>query len=87
MAVIPLTLVISLCLVFTFVLFFLVEHSRRRYGSAESQAILPLAEETPRLVQGSVAVATVHARRAGAGCGCSRGERPACADCRNARHS
>lgn len=74
MAVIPLTLVISLCLVFTFVLFFLLEHSRRRYSSAESQAILPLAEETPRLAQMNTA-----------GCGCSRGERPACADCRAGR--
>jgi hypothetical protein len=48
MSVVPLTLTVSLCLVFTFVLFFLREHSRRRFSSAESEALLPLAEETPR---------------------------------------
>ncbi|WP_221029224.1 hypothetical protein [Actomonas aquatica] len=50
MSVIPLTLTISLCLVFTFVLFFLREHSRQRFSSAESDALLPLADETPRPV-------------------------------------
>jgi cbb3-type cytochrome oxidase subunit 3 len=45
MTVVPLTLTISLCLVFTFVVFFLREHSRRRFGSAESEALLPLADE------------------------------------------
>lgn len=49
MAVVPLTLTISLCLVFTFVVFFLREHSRRRFGSSESDALLPLSEETPRV--------------------------------------
>lgn len=51
MTVIPLTLVISLCLVFTFVIFFLREQSvsRRRFSSAESEALLPLADETPHL--------------------------------------
>lgn len=52
MSVVPLTLTISLCLVFTFVVFFVREHSRRRFGSAESDALLPLADETPR-VQGA----------------------------------
>ena len=47
MSVVPLTLTISLCLVFTFVIFFLREHSRRRFGGAESEALLPLADETP----------------------------------------
>jgi hypothetical protein len=47
MSVVPLTLTISLCLVFTFIVFFLREHSRRRFGSAESEALLPLADETP----------------------------------------
>lgn len=50
MSVVPLTLTISLCLVFTFVVFFLREHSRRRFSGAESETLLPLAEETPRLV-------------------------------------
>lgn len=45
MAVIPLTLTISLCLVFTFVLFFLREYTRHRFSSNESEALLPLAEE------------------------------------------
>ncbi|MBK9991666.1 MAG: hypothetical protein IPP19_13270 [Verrucomicrobia bacterium] len=49
MSVVPLTLTISLCLVFTFVIFFIREHSRRRFGSAESDALLPLADETPRI--------------------------------------
>lgn len=47
MSVVPLTLTISLCLVFTFVVFFIREHSRRRFGSAESDALMPLADETP----------------------------------------
>jgi len=49
MSVVPLTLTISLCLVFTFVIFFIREHSRHRFGSAESEALLPLADETPRI--------------------------------------
>jgi hypothetical protein len=49
MSVVPLTLTISLCLVFTFVLFFLREYSRHRFSSAESEALLPLADETPRV--------------------------------------
>lgn len=57
MSVVPLTLTISLCLVFTFVLFFLREHSRRRFSGVESEALMPLADETPRLVSGAVAPA------------------------------
>lgn len=49
MSVIPLTLTISLCLVFTFIVFFLRE-SGRRFGSPERDSLLPLAEEKPRLV-------------------------------------
>lgn len=49
MSVVPLTLTISLCLVFTFVVFFVREQARRRFGSAESDALLPLADETPCL--------------------------------------
>jgi hypothetical protein len=58
MSVVPLTLTISLCLVFTFVLFFLREYSRHRFSSAESEALLPLADETPRVV--TTAEAIVH---------------------------
>ncbi|MBI5689329.1 MAG: hypothetical protein HZC55_04475 [Verrucomicrobia bacterium] len=50
MAVVPLTLTISLCLVFTFVVFFLREHARGRLSSAERDSLLPLAEESTRLV-------------------------------------
>ena len=49
MSVVPLTLTISLCLVFTFIVFFLREHSRHRFGSAESEALLPLADETSHI--------------------------------------
>jgi hypothetical protein len=47
MSVIPLTLVISLCLVFTFLVFFLREHSRSRLSSAERDSLLPFTKETP----------------------------------------
>lgn len=50
MAVVPLTITISLCLVFTFVLFFLREHARGRLSSAERDSLLPLAEEGSRIV-------------------------------------
>lgn len=49
MAVVPLTLTISLCLVFSFVIFFLREHARGRLSSAERDSLLPLAEESSRL--------------------------------------
>ena len=62
MSVVPLTLTISLCLVFTFVLFFLREHSRRRFSSAESEALLPLADEISRVaVEPKAEVAAPHA--------------------------
>ncbi len=47
--VIPLAVAVSLCLVFTFVVFFLREHTRR-FSNAERESLLPLAEETPRIV-------------------------------------
>lgn len=50
MSVIPLTLTISLCLVFTFLVFFLREHSRSRLSSAERDAMLPFADEKTRAV-------------------------------------
>lgn len=58
MSVIPLTLTISLCLMLTFVVFFLREHSRQRFSSAESDALLPLAEERPRLARSTGASAS-----------------------------
>jgi len=49
MAVVPLTLAISLLLVATFVVFFLREHSRGTASSPERDSLLPLEEETPRV--------------------------------------
>ena len=72
MGVVPLTLTISLCLVFTFVVFFLREHARGRVSSAERDSLLPLAEEESRL-------ARVTAPRDSAAPGSGRrGERTAC---------
>jgi hypothetical protein len=51
MAVVPLTLTISLCLVFTFVVFFLSEHARGRLSSVERDSLLPLADEILRPAQ------------------------------------
>lgn len=51
MPVVPLTLTISLCLVFTFIVFFLREHARGRISSAERDSLLPLADEGRRLVR------------------------------------
>lgn len=51
MPVVPLTLTISLCLVFTFIVFFLREHARGRISSAERDSLLPLAEENRRLAR------------------------------------
>jgi hypothetical protein len=44
MDIVPLTLVISLCLTFTFIVFFAREQARRRFGSAESESHRPLLE-------------------------------------------
>ena len=76
MAVVPLTLTISLCLVFTFVVFFLREHARGRLSSAERDSLLPLADETPRLVP----IRAEHAHH-GDDCGCRTGRRAPCAGC------
>jgi hypothetical protein len=77
MPVVPLTIIVSLCLAFSFVMFFLREHARGRLGSAERDSLLPFAEEGSRLA---------HARTPGratpAGCGCHDGSRPPCPGCR-----
>lgn len=49
MSVVPLTLTISLCLVLTFVIFFLREQMRGNASSAERDSLLPLAEEELRV--------------------------------------
>lgn len=80
MAVIPLTLTISLCLVFTFVVFFLREQARARFGSAESDALLPLAEETSRVVP-APSRPSAPSRAHDHDCGCRSGRRAPCAGC------
>lgn len=76
MPVVPLTLTISLSLVFTFVMFFLREHARGRISSAERDSLLPLAEEKPQLAQ-----ASGEADSADHACGCHDGSRPPCPGC------
>lgn len=76
MPVVPLTLTISLCLVFTFIIFFLREHARGTVSSAERDSLLPLAEEAPRLAR-----ATARDDHSGHGCGCEDGSTPPCAGC------
>jgi hypothetical protein len=69
MAVVPLTLTISLCLVFTFVVFFLREHARGRLSSAERDSLLPLAEETPRIARATAHVDAAATSRRSSGRG------------------
>lgn len=77
MPVVPLTLTISLCLVFTFVVFFLREHAQGRVSSAERDSLLPLAEEDSHLARVPVLRESV----SHSGCGCHDGSRPPCPDC------
>ena len=51
MAVVPLTLAISLLLVATFIVFFLREHARGASSSPERDSLLPLEEEKPHLAE------------------------------------
>jgi cbb3-type cytochrome oxidase subunit 3 len=50
MNAVPITLTISLSLVFIFVAFYLREHARSRLGSYERDSLLPLDEEKARVV-------------------------------------
>ena len=77
MSVVPLTLTISLALVFTFIVFFLREQARGRFSSAERDSLLPLAEETSRLAHASASKDTPpHGD-----CGCHDGSRAPCPGC------
>lgn len=76
MPVVPLTLTISLCLVFTFVVFFLREHARGRVSSPERDSLLPLADEGIRLAH-----AQTPDDSASHGCGCRDGSRAPCPGC------
>lgn len=86
MAIIPLTLTISLCLVFTFIVFFLREHARGRLSSAERDSLMPLADETPLLALSGSRLARLqhqdhHDDHDDANCGCRDGSRLPCAGC------
>jgi len=76
MPVVPFTLTISLCLVFSFVIFFLREHARGRVSSVERDSLLPLAEEDSRLAH-----APAPRDSASHGCGCQEGDREPCPGC------
>ena len=88
MSVIPLTLFFSLLLAGTFVFLFAREQSRRRFGSAERDSLLPLADEQAREVGAEADHEHDHEAGAPAGhrlgdgrCGCRDGARPPCAGC------
>lgn len=53
MDIVPLTLVISLCLTFTFIVFFAREQHRRRFSGSESESLLPLLDEKPAVASGA----------------------------------
>lgn len=76
MAVVPLTLIISLTLVFTFVIFFLREHARGAVSSAERDSLLPLGEESSRLARVTVPPDLNSLR-----CGCVHNRRATCPVC------
>ncbi|MCX6952271.1 MAG: hypothetical protein NTV51_08915 [Verrucomicrobia bacterium] len=81
MAIVPLTLTISLCLVFTFIIFFVREHARGRLSSAERDSLMPLADETPILALARHGRAHLHHDGDDQACGCRDGSRPPCAGC------
>jgi hypothetical protein len=75
MDIIPLTLIVSLCLTFTFILFFMREQLRPRFPSRDAEALLPLMEETSRAAAPIVVnVAAARARSCQHRAGCPRGE-------------
>ena len=81
--VIPLMITGSLCLVFTFIVFFVREQSRR-FSNAERESLLPLGGETPR-VAGRAAPAPAELAplhdHAAEPCGCRSGLRAPCSGC------
>lgn len=83
MAIVPLTLTISLCLVFTFIVFFIREHARGRLSSAERDSLMPLSDETPLLATSprTAVHSHDHAEDNHADCGCRSGIRPPCVGC------
>lgn len=51
MSAIPLTVLLSLALAGLFTVLFWREHRRRHLGGAERDSLLPLADESPRIVR------------------------------------
>ncbi|OIR13553.1 hypothetical protein GALL_53700 [mine drainage metagenome] len=93
MSVIPLTLTISLCLVITFVVFFLREHARSRMSSPERDSLLPFGDEKPRARDKEPAMVISFKdhkpggqRRHEGGCHSDKPDHERCPDCRG-RHS
>lgn len=79
MPVIPLTLSISLCLVFTFVIFFLRERLHGRAGGgAEHDSLLPLADDAILARAPADSAVPMRAPRAS---GCCTHENSPCAGC------
>jgi cbb3-type cytochrome oxidase subunit 3 len=101
MSVIPLTLFFSLLLAGTFVYLFAREQ-RRRFGSAERDSLLPLADEQPRAQEverfpAPVGPLSAHDHdhddhdhdahtHADRACGCRDGTRPPCVGCLKQLH-
>ena len=86
MSVVPLTIIVGLCLVLSFVVFFLREHARGRVSSAERDSLLPLAEENPILAlapshRDSAPHGNAAHRHGDAACGCHDGSRQPCPGC------
>ena len=92
MSVIPLTIFFSLLLAGLFIVLFANEQRRRRFTSAESDSLLPLAEEQAREVpsldhhqaheQDHADHPHNHSGHAhGDNCGCKTGKRAPCPGC------
>lgn len=87
MSVVPLTLTISLGLVFTFIVFFLRQHARGGISSEERDSLLPLAEETPLLIDSKHLTSDsdhdpdIALADDAADCGCRSGRHALCTGC------
>jgi len=74
MSAIPLTVFFSLLLAGLFIVLFAHEQRRRRFASAESDSLLPLADEIPQIVTSPDHNHGDHAEDPS--CGCRTGRRP-----------
>ncbi|MEO6873953.1 MAG: hypothetical protein ABI222_03940 [Opitutaceae bacterium] len=80
--VIPMMVIIGICLVFTFALFFLCDRSRR-FSDAARESLLPLDEETPHILSDEMGEVHMHDHDHDHdhGCGCKSGRRAPCPGC------